>query len=476
MELKKRKILSIFMCLFVLMSSVLIGCKNSEENTDTIAGLTVANQTVGNQEENTDTTASSTVENKEDEHNQTGVSVNGIKVSWANMKIDNENLSLTDDQKTVLQYFDDDYLYIADYDSLQRYPEIFRQAQVEFQGSVVKILETNDESYQCLVWLADIQYLLTHEFDYKKPPEDNFIVVTGKHPSTGRIIEGDYLRFYGRYNDVESHTIDGKEAYYPTISSFYTVAGDKFDADYIKKTAKILFGPDLKLSDPMSSSDYTLDMYHWNGYSYYLVTLDNQTNANFSSFEFSRTNGFIRDANIKEGVVRTISISADFTHYIIIIRDTNLNTVYVEYFDREFKKIWSREFEDTNNMEMDYTMDKMFLVTDNDLYYLDINTGEDVIPSVFVGKKIAVNLLDDGAILIGEGSKDNVMKVDFEGNIVWKTSIDLDVESCTSLQIIDGNVIGYVYGAENFAQKMFCVDKDGNLVSEFECQNYELVL
>ena len=446
------------MCLFVLMSSVLTGCKNSHGNTGV--------------------TADSTVVNQEDEHNQTGVSVEGIKVSWANMKIDNGNLSLTEDQKTVLQYFDDDYLYIADYDSLQRYPDIFRHAQVEFQGGIVKVLETNDESYKCLVWLGDSEYLLMNEFDCKNVPDDNFIVVTGKHPSTGRVIEGDLLRFYGRYNDVESHTIDSKDAYYPTISAFYTVAGEKFDADYIKKTAKILFGPDLKLSDPMSSPDYVLDMNHPNGYWYYLVTLDNQTNANFSSFEFSRTNGFIRDANIKDGVERTINISADFNHYIIIIRDSNLNTVYVEYFDRELNKIWSREFEDTNNMEMDYTQDTMFLVTDNDLYYLDIDTGEDIIPSVFVGKKIDVNLLDDGAILIGEGNKDNVMKVNLDGQIVWKTSVDIDVTGCTSLQMIDGNIIGYLESCldYDYKQKMFCIDKDGNLVSEFECENYEVVL
>lgn len=456
MKLKKSKVLSILMCLFVLLSSVLTGCKNGEENTDT--------------------TADSTVVNQEDEHNQTGVSVDGVKVSWANMKIDNENLSLSEDQKTVLQYFDDDYLYIADYDSLQRYPDIFRHAQVDFEGGVVKVLETNDESYKCLVWLRNSDLML-EKFDSKNLPNENF-VVTGKHPSSGRIIEGDFLHFYGRYNDVESQAIDGKEAYYPTISAFYTVSGEKFDADYIKKTAKVVFGPDIKLEDPMSSPDYVLDINHPNGYLYYLVTLDNQTNANFSSFEFSRTNGFIRDANIKDGVEKTINISADFNHYIIIIRDSNLNTVYVEYFDRDLKKIWSREFEDTNNMKMDYTEDRMFLVTDNDLYYLDINTGEDIIPSVFVGKKIDVNLLEDGAILIGEGNKDNVMKVNLEGQIVWKTSVDLDVTGCTSLQMIDGNIIGYLESwlDSEYKQKMFCIDKDGNLVSEFECQNFAEVL
>ncbi len=472
MKLIKLRFLCILMCCIILMTSFLTGCSNTKEGT-----------------EQSSSENASAVVNQEDEHNQTGVSLKGKKVSWSNMKIDNKNLSLTEDQKTVLQYFDDDYLYISDYESLQRYPDIYRHAQVEFEGGVVKILETNDESYKCLVWLADTEYLFEHEFNHKNTPNENYVVVTGKHPSTGRIIEGDLLRFYGRYNDVISHTIDGKDAYYPTLSSYYTVSGEKFDYSFIKKIAKILFGPDIKIEDPMSSPDYDLDIYHPNGYSYFLVTLDNQSNANFSSFEFSKDCGFIRDANIKDGIEKSINISADFKHYIIITRDSNLNIVYVEYFDRNFKKIWSREFEDTNNMQMDYTKDKMFLVTDNDLYHLDINTGKDVIPSVFVGKKVGINLIDDGAILIGEGKKDNIMKVDLNGQIVWKTSININTDSCTSLQIIDDNIIGYLYGQEEsdeydywgqpiekFKQKMFCIDKDGNLVSEFDCYNIEEVL
>lgn len=458
MIFKKNKIFAGLLCVSVLLSSFLVGCNNTNDETS----------------ESTENTTLGVV--VEDEHNQTGVSVGGVKISWANMKVDNDELALTEEQKTVLQYFDDDYLYIADYDSLQRYPAIFRHAQVDFEGGVVKVLKTDDKSYTCLVWLRDSD--LVYSFDPKNPPNENFIVVTGNHPSTGRIIEGDFLHFYGRYNDVTAHTIDGKESYYPTLSAFYTVSGEKFDSDYIKKTAKVVFGPDIKLEDPMSSPDYRLDINHPNGYLYYLVRLDNQSNANFSSFEFSRTNGYIRDANIKDGVERTINISADFQHYIIIIRDSNLNTVYVEYFDRELKKIWSREFEDTNNMKMDYTKDTMFLATDNDLYYLDISTGEDIISPVFVGKKIDVNLLDDGAILIGEGNKDNIMKVDLEGRIVWKTSVDINVTDCTSLQMIDGNIIGYLesWTDYEYTQKMFCVDKDGNLISEFECANYAEVL
>lgn len=411
-----------------------------------------------------------------DSHNQTGVTVDGVNISWANMEIDNAALKLTDEQKAVLQYFDDDYFFISDYDSLQRYPKIYRHAQVEFLGTVVKILEADDENYTCLVEISNGSVDI---YDTEDASAENNLVVMGSQPANGRIIEGDFLRFYGRYNDVSACTIDGKESYYPTVSAFYAIAGEKFDAANIKNVAKIIFGSDIKLEDPMQNSDYMLDENHPNGYLYYLVTLDNQTNANFSSFEFSRTNGFIRDANFKENIERQFFVSADFQHYIITVFDRNLHTAYLEYYDRAFQKIWGKEFENTDSITMDYTQNAIYIVTDNDLYGINIADGELLFDPVFVGEKIKINLLEDGVILIGKGNKDNIMKTDLKGNIVWKASIDLEVDSCSSLQIVDGNIVGYYYNAfedyDTFTQKMVSVDKDGNIISEFVCDNLEEV-
>lgn len=414
-----------------------------------------------------------------DKHNQTGIAVNGVNISWANMKLDNTTLKLTDDQKNVLRYFDNDYFYISDYDSLQRYPKIFRHAQVEFDGYIVKLLEANDETYTCLAKLlggADMYGETGENYELN----ENYIVITGQQPDDGRVIEGDEFRFYGRYNDVISYTIDGKESYYPTVSAFYAISGEKFDAAFIKKVAKIIFGSDIKLEDPMQNSDYMPDENHPNGYVYYLVTLDNQTNANFSSFEFDRLYGFIRDANLKENIERQFFVSADFQHYIITVFDRNLHTAYLEYYDRDFQKIWGKELENTDTITMDYTKDAIYIVTNNDLYGIDIANGEFIFDPVFVGEKIRINLLEDGVVLIGKGNKDNIMKTDLKGNIVWKTSIDLEVESCSSLQIVDGNIIGYYYSPfedlATFMQKMVSVDKDGNIVSEFVCDNLEVVM
>ena len=87
------------------------------------------------------------------EKNETGVTVNGSVISWANMKVDNPNLQLSDEQLQVLQYFDNDYFSVGEYENLQRYPQIYRNAQISFHGIITKILQMDDETYECLFWM-----------------------------------------------------------------------------------------------------------------------------------------------------------------------------------------------------------------------------------------------------------------------------------------------------------------------------------
>ena len=73
--------------------------------------------------------------------NETGVTVEQASISFANMKLDNDKLHLTDEQKEVLKYFDNDYFDIQDYDSLQRYPDVYKGAQISFGAYVKKIIK-----------------------------------------------------------------------------------------------------------------------------------------------------------------------------------------------------------------------------------------------------------------------------------------------------------------------------------------------
>lgn len=426
------------------------------------------------------------------EVNETGINVDGSVISWANMKVDNPDLQLTEEQLQVVKYFDNDYLRVTTYDNLQRYPKIYRNAQVSFWGIITKILQMDDETYECLFWLHG-------ELDYDtwSLPEDRInknelLVIRGKQPENSRVAVGDELCCYGRYIDLQSVTVDGVSAYYPVISINYTAPSGfdgqypRFDLSTIKPIAQTIFGKDIKIKEPVCGEDYEYDELHSSLYYFYLVTPDNQSNSNFSQFEFSLLNGFIRDANSTVDVERLFNVAADFEHYIISVYDRNLHLMYLEYYDRDFKKIWSREFENVDTIPYDYTTKEIALVAGNDLYLIDTQTGEDVREPIFVGEKVSVNISEDGILMIGTGNKDNVMKVDRQGTLLWKTSVDLDVTGCEGLQIIDGTVIAclvheelapseYYFGDMTTAYRadMVAIDSSGAIISQFTDYEYD---
>ena len=415
--------------------------------------------------------------------NENGIDVDGAVVSWGNLEVDNPNLNLTDDQIEVLKYFDCDYFMINNYDSFQRYPDIYRGTQVKFDAAVIDVLQTDDERYEALVCMN--AYIDEFTGETVIPDETELLVVSGNHSDDGRIVKDDCLSFYGRFIDVQEYEIDGKQEYYPYVTVNYTLppmtsnGGSigtpvRFGLDEIEKVAKIIFGNDIKIKEPVYGEDFEFDELHYPEYYFYLVTLDDQSNANFSQFEFSRSDGYIMDANSTFEVYRVLSVSADFQHYIVTIFDQNLGITYMEYYDRDFEKIWSREFKGIENVAFDYTENDIYLVINNDFYVIDVKTGEDKIEPVIVGEKIKVSAVSDGIILIGTGNKDNIMKIDYEGNVIWKTSIDLEVAYCDMIQVVNDRIIvsladnGTESGGSKMTSRMVAVDADGNVISEFD--------
>jgi hypothetical protein len=82
------------------------------------------------------------------------------------------------------------------------------------------------------------------------------------------------------------------------------------------------------------------------------------------------------------------------------------------------------------------------------MYMIDTKTGEDKCPPTMVGEKISLDIVSDGVILIGPGNKDNVMKTDYEGKIIWKSSIDFEVKACDLFQIVNGNVVASLWNGD----------------------------
>ena len=379
------------------------------------------------------------------------VANNTDNVSFANMNSDDENFDNT--QQEILKYFDNNYFTY--YSSLaQKYPQIFKEAKVELNCTVVKVLSSTDDEFSVVVtnYFMDQGVAISENLDELN--ENSLLILKGKQLSK-RLVKGDWINVYGRYNDVVTSEIDGKSYTIPQVTAINVIpdGSQRFDVSTIKTVAEYIFGKDIKINEPVANEDYNAVSESGD---FYKVTLDNQSNVNFRVFNMDKNNGVITynkmHNDLSSNIQKNLFVSADFQHYIVSTYDEDLNYVYVDYFDNNLNKVWSREFQYTSTKAfvspMDYTDKQMAVVVDNDLYLIDLETGENIIEPVIVGEKVKVNMMKDGIILIGDNTKDTIMKVDYTGKVLFRTDTNnLTTIDGASTQIVNGKMVVYLTGS-----------------------------
>ena len=423
--------------------------------------------------------------------------------SFANLKADDSNFDET--QQLLIDYFDNNYFSGFGIKDLQQYPQIFTQSKIKTNLVVMKVLKSTDTEYEIVgVQGGSLSMnIFTNEasiydagYGEKKLndiDEQTLVVIRGKQLNK-RIIKGDVLTIYGRYTKNEDFNIDGKSYILPIVNAINVVQlsyndtdnNYRFNLDKIKKVSEYIFGKNIKISKPVINQDYKEESdYYFNPF--YKITLDNQSNANFNTFNFYRTYGYVKYNNETKGITKRIFISRDFQHYIVTTYDENLKHVYIEYFDNNLNKIWSREFDNETSIDiningpLDYNSKQFAVIVDNDLYLIDMETGRDIIKPVLVGYKVRVNMTNDGIVLIGNDNKDTIMKVDYNGNILYRTNgnINFNAIEYANTQVIDGKIVVYVsgYGGDEQGlpyEKYIMLNDDGTIYSETETMVGEL--
>lgn len=397
------------------------------------------------------------------------IALGSSTTSFANMKSTDENF--TDAQQEVLKYFDNNYINFNEIMGfpLLQFPQLFKGGKIQTNAIILKVLKSTDDEYEVLAVqggklganaitgeLSVIDDYGYTNMSIETIPEDKLMIIKGKQLNK-RMIKGDIITLYGECNDNTSIEIDSKNYVLPTIKSINVVqlgtnieTTYKFNIDTIKPVAEVIFGKDIKISKPILGEDYESETYYALD-PYYKITLDNQSNANFSSFKMYREDGRIEYNNVSDGTIKRLYISADFQHYIVTTYDKSLKHIYVDYFDRDLKKLWNREFDYVSNdiwnssayCAIDYTTTQMSIVIDNDLYLIDLATGENVINPVMVGTKTYINMMTDGILLIGNDNKDTVIKVDYEGNFIFRTNGNSNYTEIftTGLQVVNGKIL-----------------------------------
>lgn len=368
-----------------------------------------------------------------------------LKTSFANLKADDKKFN--EIQSTIIDYFDYNYFTSIYFSELQSYPQIFKDAKIATDNVVVlKVLKSTDEEFEVVAYEQGAYYgydkLKVEELD-----EGRLMIIKGKQLES-RLIKGSIIPvLYGRYTGVENFDIDGKSYVLPVINAINVLkeTNDKntsyrFDLSDIKTVAKYIFGENIKISAPEEN--------------YYTVTLDNQSNLNFSAFDMYRNYGAILYNNVEEGIIKRIFVSADFQHFFVSTYNEKLKILYLDYFDKNLNKVWGREFESNTidkdlTIPIDYNNTQFAMVLDNDLYLIDITNGENIIEPVLVGQKVNINMMEDGIVLIGNDNKDTFMKVAYDGKTIFKTNGNVKFTKSINnarMQIVDGKMVVYLEG------------------------------
>lgn len=428
-------IVSAILCIAIIVTGIIVIPKLGKDNDDINihVGATVS-------EKGTEATTKAIVGDKSP--------ADDTELGLMNVKIHN-NSNLNEVEKLIVQYFDTDY-FRAPYNSLQRYPQVYKDAQINFLCYVTKIIESNAEEYTALV-----------EYEAYKNAEGfywetgDYAVIKGTQTET-RITEGDTLYLFGKYVDVNTYTVDGKSYTVPTVLvnrysyfSYYDIVRPMYSQEEIRSMAKYIFGDDIKLRytqyGDVAGSDYDYDLYEG---LYYTAELDNQSNANFTKYLFfAGYGGYIIDCKSEYPVERNLTFSADFEHFYLEVFDKSLKVYTLECYDRDLKKVWSREFDQTTSSVIDYTKDHIYLVANGSMYIIDTETGENAVEPKYVGAKSEIRKLEDGILLVSHKSADAIMKTDLAGNVLWTASLSKDMrepstpEDIPVVQLIGGNYV-----------------------------------
>ena len=430
----------------------------------------------------------SNIEEKEEiKSDSSNAQINGnSNVSFANMNADDKDLN--EKQQEILKYFDDDYFLVYPVSLLQQYPQVFNNSKIEIGIRVVKVLKSSNDEFEVLAILGeagiDSEYNVN---DINSIPESELIVIKGKQMNE-RFIVNDTAVVYGRYNGVENYEIDGKTYVLPSVTSIHTLKDPKdgiahrFDLATIKTVAQQIFGNDIKVTEP-SSEEYSenIDLYVSNNGAkardiytyqdrYYTATLDNQSNANFKAFDIHiDTTAITYNPKVNDmqgNVMKKLYVSADFQHYIVTTHDEKTKHIYIDYFNKDLEKLWSKEFDYESNSithsPMDYTTDKLSIVIDDELHILDLKNGEDIVEPVIVGERLTALMVEDGTIVIGNDNKNTIMKIGFDGQIKFKQNANTGMSDIkvANVQIIDGKLMLELKGKN---RRFLVINADGTI-------------
>lgn len=409
--------------------------------------------------------------------------------------MDATDTSLTDDQRAIALFFDEDYFFLETYEELVRYADMLKNINISSYCQVNTILSSDDETFEAVCqWAPNNEALWGGEVELTNP-----IIIEGKKPEK-MVMQGDNIALKGKLLGAETRNINGESKYLPVIEIIEM--GDDYlwyTDDTIRQISKLVFGDNIKVRRP--TEEETFDMVNDYFYNYqdhiWLVELENQSNLNFKVFDIWQSdprgvityNALYNQGIEKDYLNKKLYITPDLQKYIVFDMSVADKYVYISVYDRNLNKLWQREISNASELTWDATNSNLVFVSDNDFYNINIETGEDIFNPVFVGKKADIRIVDNGYILVSHESDDSVMFLDTNGNIKNKFDITLGTKDQPNQEIynnyiqkLDNNYVilyniydidkyndyGMYTSQEIFSSKYVIIDENGNKIKESE--------
>lgn len=368
-----------------------------------------------------------------------------------NQQMSEFNISLEEQYDSILdQYFGMDYISLYDYDNLARYPGAYKDTLIEFVGYIEEVIEEKDNSYKILVSMQDW---------YNYWEDEKYFVIEGEY-NKARYLKNDFVLIYGVYKGNDTYEINGSNKVLPKVNTVKLIVGDAtgefmdFNESELREVLDTFFGTTYTLTKPNYDYRNEVEFELLRLPFHYIVTLDNNSNARFNKYRVYPSGGRIDVVTEYENkdLRRFIDKSSDNKNFILSTYTESNDYLELQMYDKDFKAIWTRKFENAGDYLYDINNGRIALSIDNELYIIDEKTGKDIVSPIMLADGNCIKLLATGdIILVTDNAKDFIIYVNPDGTIKWKTSLstydgewDNEIEGVYSILVANEKIyVGY---------------------------------
>ena len=183
---------------------------------------------------------------KEETNKNDKTETNVSETSLSFKQMDPSDTNLTDSQKEIAKFFNEDFFHPYSYEELVRYADMLKNINISCYCQINQILSSDDQNFEALSqWAAYNDELWGGTVNLTNP-----IIIKGAKPEK-MVIKGDNLTLRGKLVGAETREINGENEYLPVIE-IIDIGEDYYwySEDTIRQVSKLVFGNNIKVRRP----------------------------------------------------------------------------------------------------------------------------------------------------------------------------------------------------------------------------------